>query len=179
MARIHPIDPSDADPKAQELLEGVQKKLGRKPNIFLTLAHSPAALQAYLGFSGAMATSALPGKLREQIALTVGQANLCDYCLAAHTAIGSSLGLSQEETIAARKGEVSDAKAQAAIKFSQNMVADRGNVGDADVQALRDAGYSDQQIVEIVAVVALNLFTNYFNHVMGTEVDFPKAPPVA
>lgn len=179
MARINPIDPTKADDKAKEMLEGVQKKLGKKPNIFLTLAHSPAALQAYLGFSGAMATSSLPGKLREQLALTVGQANSCDYCLAAHTAIGTSLGLTADETMAARQGKAGDANAQAAIKFAQDIVEKRGNVGDGDVKALRDAGFNDQQIVEIVAVVAINLFTNYFNHVAGTVVDFPAAPALA
>ncbi|MCB9864119.1 MAG: carboxymuconolactone decarboxylase family protein, partial [Phycisphaerales bacterium] len=109
MARINPIDPNNADDKAKELLDGVKKKLGKTPNIFLTLAHAPAALQAYLGFSGAMATTSLPGKLREQLALAVGQANSCDYCLAAHTAIGTSLGLSQDDTLAARQGKASDA----------------------------------------------------------------------
>lgn len=176
MVRINPIDPAKADDKAKEMLEGVQKKLGKKPNIFLTLAHSPAALQAYLGFSGAMATSSLPGKLREQLALAIGQANSCDYCLAAHTAIGTSLGLSQDDTLAARQGKATDANAQAAIKFAQNVVEKRGNVADVDVASLRNVGFNDQQIVEIVAVIAINLFTNYFNHIAGTVVDFPAAP---
>lgn len=179
MARVNPIDVNKADPKAKEVLDGVQKKLGKIPNIFGTLAHSPAVIQAYAGFSGAMATSSLPGKLREQLALAVGQANSCDYCLAAHTAIGGSLGMSQEETIAARQGKADDAKAQAAIRFSQNVVEKRGNVGDADVKSLRDAGFNDQQIVEIVGVIALNMFTNYFNHIIGTDVDFPKAPALS
>lgn len=179
MARINPIDPSKADPKAKEILDGVQKKLGKIPNIFGTLAHSPAVIQAYASFSGAMATSSLPGKLREQLALAIGQANSCDYCVAAHTAIGGSLGMSQEETIAARQGKSDDAKAQSAIKFVQNVVEKRGNVGDADVKALRDAGFNDQQIVEIAGVIAMNMFTNYFNHIMGTDVDFPKAPALS
>lgn len=176
MPRIKPIDASKADPKAKEILDGVQKKLGRTPNIFLTLAHSPAVIQAYAGFSGAMATSSLDGKLREQIALAVGQANNCDYCLAAHTAIGGNLGLSQDETIAARRGNASDPKSAAAIKFANTLVEKRGNASDADVNALREAGFGDQQIVEIIGVVAINIFTNYFNHVVGTEVDFPAAP---
>lgn len=176
MPRIKPIDPAKAEPKAKEVLDGVHKKLGRHPNIFLTLAHSPAVIQAYAQFSGAMATSSLDGKLREQLALAVGQANNCDYCLAAHTAIGTSLGLSQDDTLAARRGDAGDAKAKAAIKFANTLVEKRGNASDADVAALRDAGFGDQQIVEIIGVVAINIFTNYFNHVVGTEVDFPAAP---
>lgn len=176
MPRLQPVTRDSADEQTAHVLDDVQSKLGKVPNIVATMANSPAVATAYLGFSGALASGTLSPRLREQIALAVGEANSCDYCLAAHTALGRRAGLTKEETIAARQGQPDDDAERAAVDFARRIVRDRGFVGDDDVRHLRDAGYNDGQIAEIVANVALNLFTNYFNHVAGTEVDFPAAP---
>ena len=179
MPRITPVNRESADTKTAELLNSVEKKLGMVPNLISTMANSRVTAQAYLGFSQSLAGGDLSPKLREQIALVVGETNSCDYCVAAHTALGKGAGLSEDETIAARRAESSNDKEQAALQFARSIVNERGHITDDDLRNVREAGYSDGEISEIVANVALNLFTNYFNHVAGTAVDFPAAPEVA
>jgi len=176
MPRIQPFDKDPADTATAELLGAVQKKMGTVPNIIATMANSPAVAKAYLGFSQSLSTGSLPARLREQIALVVGETNGCDYCVAAHTALGKAAGLTEEETCDARRAVAGDGQEQAALEFAHKIVSDRGNVSDDDVQKVRQAGYTDGEVAEIVANVALNIFTNYFNHVAGTDVDFPAAP---
>lgn len=171
MSRIQPNTTPDA--KAQEQLNIIKQKLGSTPNIFTTLAHSPAALGFYLGGSAALNDSHLSAAVREQIALTVAGANACDYCASAHTAIGKMLHVADAELAQNLNGTASDAKVQAILTLSQKIVNLRGKVSDADVQAARTAGITEAELVEIVAIVAQNIFTNYFNHVADTAVDFP------
>ncbi len=179
MPRIKAIETAEAAPKAKSLLEGVQKKLGMTPNLMRTLANAPAVLEAYLGFSNSLGKSSLSPKLREQIALTVGEVNQCRYCLAAHCALGKMAGLGDEEIADSRRGASTDRKTETILQFARKIVTERGWVSDDDVQAIRAAGVGDAEIAEIVATVALNLFTNYFNHVAGTEIDFPEVEPAA
>ena len=179
MPRIQPGDPDSADPATVELLNSVRKSMGAVPNLIATMAHSPAVARAYLGFAQALAGGSLPRRLREQIALVVGEANACAYCVAAHTALGRRAGLTEEETKEARRAASHDEKEEAALIFARKVVQDRGVVADEDMERLRRAGYTDAEVGEIVANVALNLFTNYFNHVAATELDFPAAPDLA
>lgn len=175
MSRIPTIDPKQATGKSKELLDGVQAKLGMTPNLMRAMANSPAVLDAYLQFSGALSRGDLPAKTQEQIALAVAEANSCGYCLSAHSAIGKSVGLTSEQIRDARHGTAVDTKSDAILKFVGQLVAKRGSVSDADLAAAREAGATNADITEVVAITALNLFTNYFNHVAETEVDFPKA----
>lgn len=179
MPRLQAINPDTAEGRAKELLDGVKAKLGKAPNLLRTMANSPAVLEAYLGLSGALAGGLLPAKLREQLALSVSEANGCEYCLAAHSALGKMAGLSEEDVLESRGGESSDSKARAALSFAREVVENRGWVSDGDVEGLRSAGYGDGEIAEIVAHVALNIFTNYFNNVAQTVVDFPSVPKLA
>jgi uncharacterized peroxidase-related enzyme len=174
MPRINPVDPNTATGKQKELLDGVKAKLGRVPNLMKTIATSPAVLEAYLNFSGSLADGLLDAKLREQIALTVAEANACEYCLSAHTAIGKMVGLDESEIVSGRRATSADARTNAALTFAYQIVVKRGQVDDTDVQAARTAGFSDGEITEIVANVTLNILTNYFNHVAQTVVDFSK-----
>lgn len=176
MARIELINPDKASGKAKELLDQVKKAKGMVPNIMKAMANSPAVLQAYLGFSSALAGGKLPARLREQLAVAIGEVSHCHYCVSAHTVIGKKAGLSDKEALDARRGVAKDPKEQAAITFAQTMVRERGFVSDADVASLREAGFDDGEVAEIVAHVGLNLFTNYINHVVETEIDFPLAP---
>ena len=173
-ARLKPVDPATATGKAKELLDAVQAKMGMTPNMMKTLANAPAALEAYLAFSGALGGGQLDARLREQIALAVGEANRCEYCLSAHTLIGKMVGLNETEVAAARQSTSSDPKTEAALHFAHQVVANRGEVTDEDVRRVREAGYTEGEVAEIVANVALNIFTNYFNHVSQPAVDFPK-----
>lgn len=170
------VAPESAQGQAKELLSAVKSKMGLVPNMTRAMVRAPAVLDAYLQMSGALSKGALPAKTREQIALTVGQANHCDYCLAAHSAIGKMVGLAPEQILAARKGRADDASTDALLRFAAVVVEKRGRVDAADLNAVRAAGFGDDAIAEVVANVALNLFTNYFNHVAGTAVDFPAAP---
>jgi len=169
------IDPSTATGSAKELLDGIQAKVGMTPNIYRIMANSPAALEGVTQFGGALAKGELSAKLREQIALVVGETNGCDYCLAAHSTVGKSLGLSEDTILDSRRGRAADMKTRAALEFAKALVENRGHVADEEIERVRDAGYDDGAIVEIIASVALNTFTNYFNHVAETPVDFPQA----
>jgi len=179
MPRLSPVTQETADTAAAELLSAVNKKMGTVPNIIATMANSPAVANAYLSFSEALSSGSLPARLREQIALVVGETNQCNYCVAAHTALGKGAGLSEAETVGARQADAEDHKERVALQFARKLVQKRGWVSDDDVQQLRQAGYRDGEIAEIVANVALNIFTNYFNHVAGTDVDFPAAPQLS
>ena len=179
MPRFLAISPEDAAGRAKELLDGVQATLGMIPNLMRTMANAPAVLEAYLNFKGALAMGSLPARLREQIAITVAEVSGCDYGLAAHSAVGKVVGLSHQDILDSRQGTSPDRRVDAALQFARTVLHQRGRVGDREVARLRRAGYGDGEIAEIVANVALNLFSNYFNHVAGTVVDFPEVRPVA
>lgn len=174
MSRIKALEVTEASPKAQELLGAVKTKIGMTPNMMRTMAQSAAVLDGYLGLSGALSGGTLPPKLREQIALTVGQVNGCHYCLSAHSAIGKMVGLSAEEITDSRRATAADPGTLAALRFAQELVVKKGLVDDEALKSVRAAGFADGEIVEIVANVALNIFTNYLNHVADTDVDFPE-----
>ena len=176
MARLTQISPEAASGRAGELLDAVKDRLGLVPNMTRAMANSPAALDGYLQLSGALGKGTLPAKLREQIALAVAQANECDYCLAAHYAVGRMVGLTAEQIRDSRLGTAVDPKADALIRFARKVVETRGRVGDTDLADVRDAGFDDGVIAEVVAHVALSVFTNYFNEVAETDLDFPNAP---
>ncbi len=178
MSRMKTVGPAEASGNAKKLLEGVQAKLGMTPNMMRVMANSPAVLDAYLKFSDALGGGDLPAKTRQQIALAVGQANSCDYCLSAHTAIGKMVGLTADQILDSRRGTTPEPQANGVIRFARQLVDKRGLVSDDDMAAVRSAGLDDGAIAEIVANVALNIFTNYFNHVAETEIDFPRAEPL-
>ncbi|MGH7259804.1 MAG: carboxymuconolactone decarboxylase family protein [Nitrospiraceae bacterium] len=179
MTRLAAIDPATAKGMAKELLDKIQKQLGMTPNMMRTMAQSPAVLGSYLGFNAALGRGALDAKLRERIAIVVAETNSCQYCLSAHTAIGKMVGLDEEELRCSQQSASSDPKTAAALKFAQTVAGRHGHVSDDDLHRVRQAGYTDTEIAEIIANVALNVFTNYFNLVAGTEVDFPKVEPSA
>lgn len=175
MSRIAiPATVAAAPAASQPLLQAVHQQIGSVPNLFRLVSHSPAALEGYLGMNGALAKGELPAPTRERIALAVAEINGCNYCLSAHTYMGKHLAKLDDAEIAAnRSGASNDPKADAAVRFAAKVVQLRGKVSSDDVAAVKAAGYSDAQVVEIVQHVALNTWTNYINEVAGTEVDFP------
>jgi uncharacterized peroxidase-related enzyme len=179
MERITPVNLQTAQGRAKELLDAVKANLGLVPNMTRSMAVSPSVLEAYLGFSGALSHGVLPARVREQLALDVGEANHCDYCVSAHSALGKRAGLTDQDILDSRRGVSADLKADVLLRFARTVVEKRGVVEDADLAAVREAGYGDAEIAEVVAHVALNIFTNYFNNIAGTTIDFPKAPAVS
>ncbi len=177
MARLS-IPSVDAAPEASRpILEAVNKKLGAVPNLYRLIANSPAALAGFAGFQGELGKT-LDVKTRERIALAVAQVNGCGYCLSAHTYLALNLAkIGGEEIALNRAGKSADPKANAAVAFAAKVARERGHVSETDVAEVRAAGFGDRQIVEIVALVAENTFTNYLNEVARTEIDFPVVDP--
>jgi uncharacterized peroxidase-related enzyme len=175
MSRIPtPASIDAAPPAAQPLLQAVKKQIGSVPNLFRLVANSPAALEGYLGLSAALAKGALSAPTRERIALAVAAVNDCSYCQAAHAYLGKHVAKLDEAEIAANlQGWSNDAKADAAVSFAVKVVRQRGHISDADLRTVRDAGYSNAEVIEIVQHVALNTWTNYVNEVAKTDIDFP------
>ena len=174
MPRLKAIDPTQATGKAKDLLDAVRKKRGLVPNMMRTMANAPVVLEGYLGLSGALGAGQLGPGLREQIALAVAEANGCEYCLAAHTAIGKMVKLPAGEMTSARGATSADPKAAAALAFAVALVEGRGAVSDEAFARVRRAGFGDGEIAEIVAHVSLNVLTNYFNRATEVVVDFPR-----
>jgi uncharacterized peroxidase-related enzyme len=177
MARLPIVDPNSSTGKAHDLLAAVQKKLGLVPNMTRVMANSPAVLEAYISFSSALDRASLDAKTRERLALGTAEANQCEYCLSAHSTIGKLVGLDESEILGSRRGQSSDSKATAALRFSRQLTEKRGAVSEADVDAARKGGLTEGEIAEVVALTALNIFTNYFNTAFQVDVDFPKVSP--
>lgn len=173
MARITPLDPAATDGETAAMLGEINGAFGVVPAMFATVAHSPAALRSMWGSFGALGGGRLDPALGEQIAVAVANADRCAYCLAAHTVLGVTAGASREAMAAARGGDSDDPRTRAALEFALRVVRDRAHVADADVDALRAAGFDDGEIVEILAHVGLNLFTNDVNVALDVPVDFP------
>ena len=173
MPRVN-IELPSAPAASQPLLAQIQQAFGTTPNMFKAVANSPAALQSMCSAFGALGKGTLGAKLGEQIAVAIANRNRCEYCLAAHTALGQKAGASSAELSAAQAGQSGDAKTAAALAFALRMVEQRAQITDADVATLRVAGFGDEQVVESIAHVALNLFTNYINVALDVPVDFPK-----
>ena len=180
MTRIHTPATVDAAPASTHAsLKAVEKQLGVVPNLFRVVANSPTALSGYLQLSAASAQGGLDAATRERIALVVAELNGCGYCLSAHTYLGRNVAkLDDAEITANRNGASNDPKADAAVRFAAAVVRQRGHVSNEQVQAVRSAGYSDAQVLDILLAVALNTFTNYVNEVAQTEIDFPVVEPL-
>jgi uncharacterized peroxidase-related enzyme len=174
MSRLPLVEATNAPGRAKQLLQGVQAKLNITPNFLRAMANSPAVLDGYLALSGALANGSLPARIREEIALSVGEQNGCEYCVSAHSMLGKRAGLTEEEVEDARESRASAPREAAALDFARAVLAKRGRITDADFAAVRDAGFSNAEIAEIVTHVALNVFTNYFNIATGVAVDFPR-----
>jgi uncharacterized peroxidase-related enzyme len=175
MTRLQALNPETATGKTKELFNAVQSKLGMVPNMMRTMGNSYAVLNGYLSFSGALGESKIGSRLGELIALAVAEVNQCEYCLSAHTVIGGKLlGIDEETIYSSRTTKTADVRVNAALTFAQTLVHKKGLVSDSDVAAVRDAGFTEGEIAEIIAHTALNIFTNYFNHIANTAIDFPK-----
>lgn len=179
MPRIATIAPDQAKDDLKPIYDDIKKHMGGKVfNIFQNMGNSPVTLKAFMDLSTAGTHTGFDAKQRELIALVVGQANGCQYCLSAHTAGGGMVGLDSKQILAARKGDSTDPKTKAVLNFSKIVVEKRGKVTEQDVSALKAAGVTDKEVVELIHLIVVNMFTNYFNNIVDTKVDFPEAPKI-
>tara|TARA_R110000823_G_scaffold101498_1_gene218064 strand:- start:717 stop:1262 length:546 start_codon:yes stop_codon:yes gene_type:complete len=174
MSRITTVTDDLANHEQAELFTAIKSNLGIVPNFLRVFANSPDALKAFLGFHHIAGNGLLDAETRERIALTLAQKNECEYCLSAHTAIGRKTGLNTAEINSNRQGDSQDAKAAVAVKFSRSLVEHLGDVTTAEVQELRDAGFTDADIVEIITHTGINLLTNILSKASRVDIDFPK-----
>lgn len=174
MSRINVIDHNTANADQKELLDAIQSQLGMVPNFLKVFANSPAALRAFLGLHGIAGDGSLNPQTRERIALALAQQNACEYCVSAHTAIGSKAGLNGAEIEANRAGSSQDAKAAVAVKFAKALAEHSGEVTTGEIIEVRNAGYSESDIVEIITHVGMNILTNILGKASRVAVDFPK-----
>ena len=173
MARVPLLTSASATPDSKALLEHINSTFGTTPAMFQAVSNSPVALKSMWGSFGALAGGTLPAKLKEVLAVAIADRNECEYCLAAHTALGRRAGATTEELTLAQAALSDDPRSKAALEFALKIVERRAQIADEDVAALRRAGFDDEGIVEIIAHVALNLFTNYLNVALQVPVDFP------
>lgn len=171
--RIHGIEPAQADERLYGLFERVKGRFGMVPNLTKVMARSPITLQAFLALGDLQAEGRLSRDLQTKIAVTVAQANACDYCLSAHTAIGKLSQIDDNELALNRYGDSEDRRIQTALHFVRHVVRSKGGIAEGDLDTVRRAGYSDEEIIEMLLNVAVNTLTNYVNRVAGTAVDFP------
>ena len=173
MQRVPSLTIEQAQGKAKDLLTAAKKAVGKELNIYAAFANAPAALDGLMHLNGALSHGVLPAKFREQLALTVAGANACGYCASAHTFLAEKAGVAADERAANLTGVSADTHTNAGLKFANQLVENRGHVTEDQVAAARAAGYSNEQLIEILAHVALNTFTNYFNEAFKTKIDFP------
>jgi uncharacterized peroxidase-related enzyme len=174
MQRIKAIETVNASQEMQELYQQVENNLGMVPNMVKTLANAPVAAKAYISFWGLMEQGVLPTSLKEKISLLVSEANGCSYCVSVHCALSKGAGLADEEVLDSRQGQSPDRKTDQALKFASRVLDTRGAVTTDEVNALRNVGYTDQEITEMIALIVFVQFSNYFNNAAGTINDFPK-----
>jgi uncharacterized peroxidase-related enzyme len=173
MSRLTAPAPEDVPAGAQGILDGIRKQFGFAPGMFNTLAANPAVLEIVMSLQGSI-SRLLDAKTRHTIALAVSQSNDCGYCKALHTYVSSELGgMSAEDIELARAGSSTDPRRAAVARFVQRVVETRGQVGDAELAAVRGAGYSDAEILSIVTIAVVFLLTNFLNNVNQTVVDIP------
>ncbi len=176
MSRINTVNYEQANTEQKALFDAIKSQLGMVPNFLKVFANSPAALRAFLGLHSVAGEGSLDALTRERIALAVAQQNSCEYCLSAHTAIGRKAGLDNHEMAANRAGSSLDAKAAVAVKFSRALVEHAGDVTTADILEMRNAGFSESDIVEVITHVGMNILTNMIGKASHVDIDFPKVP---
>jgi uncharacterized peroxidase-related enzyme len=174
MSRLNIVDFANANAEQLDLLSAIQNQLGMVPNFLKIFANSPAALRAFLGLYGVAGAGNLEGTTRERIALALAQQNGCEYCVSAHTAIGRKAGLSGDEITAARAGTSDDEQAAVAVKFARSLMEKTGEVSAMEIAEMRNAGYNDADIVEVITHVGMNFLTNILGKASKVEIDFPQ-----
>ncbi|MGW3352784.1 carboxymuconolactone decarboxylase family protein [Nonomuraea rubra] len=169
MRRLAPLEPATAPGRSKDLLQDILDRRGSVGEMVATMAHSPALLEGYLNLSRAMKRVKLPRALSEKVSLAVQEWIGCGTCMQAHIEAGRAAGLSEADIVLARQGTSTDAREAALIAVAVRVLAEPSSLTDADVAELREHGWSDRIIAEIVGVVALNFLTGAFNLLAGLQ----------
>ncbi len=176
MPRLKKIEPQEATGEVKQLFDEVENKLGKIPNIFRGMGNSAAGLKAYLFMADSLSNGELSQADREVVYLAVSQKNECHYCVSAHTTMAKKAGLTDDQILSIRRHQPENPKQQALVRFVTRVMETKGFVEDGELEAVKNAGYSDGEITEAIAYIGLATYSNLFNHVFGTELDFPEAP---
>ncbi len=176
MSTLSAVTRQEATPENQAIFDQLKGAIGMVPNLYATYANSPVALKAILQFGDTLKSGNFNNLEIEAIALAVSEANACDYCLAAHTALGKMNGFSEAETIELRTLSITDEKLQALVSLAQSITVTRGRPDASRLDAFYAAGYDKAALVELIGFVAVNTYNNYLNNIAGTTIDFPEAP---
>lgn len=176
MARFTAVSADQATGTTAEVYASIKKTLGKVPNAYATLATlAPAALQAMLAADKVLSSGPLSKPDQETIKLAISELAGCDYCVAAHSMVGKMVGLTPDAMHRIREGQASgDSKRDALVAFVHYLALNPGTLPEENVQALLDAGYSGEDVVHIGLAVSVITFTNVFNRINDTTVDFPK-----
>jgi uncharacterized peroxidase-related enzyme len=178
MSNLPQIEPTAATGEAAELLAQLGKAIGPVPNMAKAMANSPALLKGYMGLSSALSAGVLAPAVRERLALAAAEYNRCSYCLSGHTMLASRVAKIDDDEIArARHADPADPHIAALSALSDSIMRRRGDIQPAELKAARTVGITDTEIAEVVGNLALNLLTNYFNIVAGTDNDYPLVTP--
>jgi uncharacterized peroxidase-related enzyme len=178
MTGFTPADPATATGKTADILAQTKKTLGATPNMTTMMAIDPAVLRGWLALNSALGEGVLSPAAREQLAIATAEYNRCEYCLSAHTFLGERVGkLDDSELDLARHAKSSDPHTAALLTLSDAIVRGRGTIDDTVLQTARDAAVTDAEIAEVIAHIAINTFTNYFNIITGVDNDYPVIKP--
>ena len=176
MQYLDALTREDAPAENQPIFDALKSKIGMVPNLYATAANSPVSLKAILEYGETLGGGSFSNREIEAIALAVSEANACDYCLAAHTALGKMHGFTEDQTIEIRTNTVKDSKLEALTTLARSITLTRGRPESQLVDRFFEAGYSKAALVELLGFVAVNTFNNYLNNIAGTTIDFPAAP---
>ncbi len=169
----------EVSPASQQIFDNLEKQIGMVPNLFATIGYSSNALSSYLTFQGAQAQGTFNAKEREAVFLAVSEVNGCQYCLAAHTALGKMNGFSEEETIALRAGDIEDKKLNVIVNLAAEITKSHGRPSSERLNEFFDLGYDEAALIDLIALVADKTLANYVHNVTQVDIDFPKAQPIA
>ncbi len=175
MQRVQQVNPENPGVELKTLLDQVHEAYGVVPDVALVMANSPAVLSSYLAFEKAMAKTSIGAKLTNQLKLTTSEANACSYCTSLLSAVAPQAGLTAADILAGRKADAEDRRTDTALKFAKDVLEEKGKVSDEALARVKNAGFGNQEIVEIVASVVLGCFTNFLNNVAQTTLDIPAA----
>jgi len=179
MPRIRQLNMEEAQTWTKNLYRRVEKNIGVVPNMFKCIGNSDVGLDGFLALNAGINSGKLGPKNVKMIILLTSQLNDCEYCAAAHTQMAKNAGLlTDEECVNARKAIGPDEKTTKMLEFAKKIKLNNGMVTDEDIKAVRDAGFDDQEIVEMIGAISLICFANYISNVGQPDLDFPEAPPI-
>jgi len=164
-----------AVPESKVLFNQMSKRLGKVPNLYAVMGHSPIALKAFLDFESTLTKGTFNGKEREAISLIVSEVNQCEYCLAAHSLLAAKHGFSSDEILAIRKGEASNAKLNAVINLAKSIASNKGNAYQHFLDEFFESGYDEKALIELIALISIRTFANFVYVNTKVPIDFPLA----